>query len=138
MTSLTKIMTTYLYFKMKVVIFADISKVATIFIKRILKDSKSVKRIWNCVSKCYLYLYFLIWQNLLISGEKMLMSEKLNVWITWFKYFLDLLKVRYNCTKFHRCRIFLTDFREWEATPYLWAVLERPILNRVKDTLMQI
>ena len=25
--------------------------------------------------------------------------------ITWFKYFLDLFKIRRNCVKFHHCRI---------------------------------
>ena len=42
----------------------------------------------------------------------MLMSAKLKGCVTWFIYFLDLLWVRYNCAKFHRCRICVTDFRE--------------------------
>ena len=32
--------------------------------------------------------------------------------VAWFTYFLDLLWVRYNCAKFHYCRIYVTDFRE--------------------------
>ena len=61
----------------RVTIFADIVKIVTIFIKTIQKDSKKVIRIWNYVSKCSLYLPFLIKQNLLISGEKMLISAEL-------------------------------------------------------------
>ena len=38
----------------------DIIKIATIFIKKTLKDSKKVRRIRNYVLKCNLYLYFLI------------------------------------------------------------------------------
>ena len=43
-----------------VAIFADIIKVITMFIKKIFKDSRKVKRIRNYVPKCNLYLYFLI------------------------------------------------------------------------------
>ena len=32
--------------------------------------------------------------------------------VTWFIYFLDLLRVRYNCANFHHCRICVTDLRE--------------------------
>ena len=42
----------------------------------------------------------------------MLMSAELKGCVTWFIYFLDLLWVRYNCAKFHRCRICVTDFKE--------------------------
>ena len=41
----------------------------------------------------------------------MLMSAELKGCVTWFIYFLDLLWVRYNCAKFHHCRICVTDFR---------------------------
>ena len=59
-----------------VAIFADIIKILTLFIITIYKDSIKVKININYVSKCNLYLYFLIKQNLLISGEKMLTSKK--------------------------------------------------------------
>ena len=73
----------------------------------------------------------------------MLMSAELKGCFKWFVYFLGLLYVRYNCAKFHLCGIFVTDFREGRpfctcpyppppATPYPWAALKRPILNRVK------
>ena len=55
--------------------FADITKIVTMFIKTIFKDSKKVKRIRNSVPKYNLYLYFLIQQNFLIYSEKMLNSR---------------------------------------------------------------
>ena len=61
----------------RVAIFVDNIKLLTMFIKTIFKDSKKFKRIINYVSKCNLYLYSLIQQNLSISGEKMLMSADL-------------------------------------------------------------
>ena len=53
----------YLYFnlgRLRVANFADIIKIATMFIKTTFKDSKKLKRIRNYVLKCNLYLYFLI------------------------------------------------------------------------------
>ena len=38
--------------------------------------------------------------------------SKLKYCVTLFIYFLDFLYVRYNCAKFHHCRICVTDFRE--------------------------
>ena len=50
-----------LYFKRAwVALFADITKIVTMFIKTILKDSRKFRRIRNYVSKWNLYLYFLI------------------------------------------------------------------------------
>ena len=43
-----------------VAVFADIIKIITMFIKKIFKDSRKVKRIRNYVLKYNLYLYFLI------------------------------------------------------------------------------
>ena len=40
--------------------FADIIKIATMFIKTTSKDSEKYKRIRNYVLKCNLYLYFLL------------------------------------------------------------------------------
>ena len=65
----------------RVAIFADIIKIVNMFIKKIFKDSKKVERFRNYRSKCNLYLYFKIfqiYQNLVISSEKMLMSAELN------------------------------------------------------------
>ena len=97
-TSSTEIMTlqplfqnSFILRRPGVAIFADIIKIITRFIKKIFKDSRKVKRIRNYVSKCNLYLYFLILQNLLISREKMLMSAILRGCVTWLIYFSDLL-----------------------------------------------
>ena len=40
--------------------FAGIIKIVTMFIKKILKDSRKLRRIRNYVSKCNLYHYSLI------------------------------------------------------------------------------
>ena len=40
--------------------FSDIIKIAIMFIKTTLKDSRKVRRITNYVSKWNLYLYFLV------------------------------------------------------------------------------
>ena len=42
----------------------------------------------------------------------MLMSAELKGLVMWFILFLDLPYVRYNCAKFHHCRIGVADFRE--------------------------
>ena len=63
-----------------VVIFTGI--IVTMFIKQIIQVSRKVKRITNYVSKSNLYLYFLMQQILLISGEKMLMPEERKGFVT--------------------------------------------------------
>ena len=44
----------------EVAIFADIFKIVTMFIKKFFKETRKFKRIFNYVSKCNLYLYFLM------------------------------------------------------------------------------
>ena len=82
MTSSPLFQNAFILRRPRVTIFADIIKIVTIFIKAILKDLKKVKRIRNYVSKHNLYLYFLIEQNLLISGKEMLMSAELKGSVT--------------------------------------------------------
>ena len=61
----------------RVVIFADIIKIVTMFIKTITKDSRKFKKKnRNYASKSNLYVDFLMEKNLLIFGEKMLMSAE--------------------------------------------------------------
>ena len=57
-----------------------------------------------------------------------------NADVTWFIHFLDLPLVRYNCAKFHHCRICVADFKEGakKAHPHPWAAPKKLILNRVK------
>ena len=108
------------------------------FTKFFFKDSGKVQRIRNYVSKCNVYMYFLIEQIMLISGEKMLISAELSRCVTWLIYFLDLLWVRYNCDQFHHCKICVADFRDGGPfCPHPWPVPKMPILNRVKMGLRQ-
>ena len=86
------------------------------FIITINKDSRKVKINTKYTSKYNLYLYFLIQQNLLISGEKMLMPAELKGCVTWFIYFLDYLWVRYNYTNFIIVG-YVTDFRKGAFLP---------------------
>ena len=77
------VISTYRYcMKTRVAIFADIIKIMTRFIKKIFKYSRKAERIINYVLKFNLHLYCLIEQDLLISGEKMMMSEKVRRCIT--------------------------------------------------------
>ena len=61
----------------------------------------------------------------------MLMPAELKGCVMWSIYFLDLLWERYNCAKFHPCRICLTDFEEDDLFGHPWAVPKTPILNTV-------
>ena len=96
--SSTEIMTSWPLFQNTVIlrgpglaIFADIIKNITRIVKQIFKDSIKAKRIRNYVLKYNLYLYFLIKQNLLIPGEKVLISAEVRECVTWFIYFKNLL-----------------------------------------------
>ena len=82
--------------------FVDIVKTPTMFIKNTFKDSKTVKRIRNYEFKCNLYLYFLVYQNLLISMRKHWCQPN-SIGVSNDLYFLDLLRVSYNCAKCHHC-----------------------------------
>ena len=103
---ITLFQNTFILRRSGVTIFADIIKLKTIF-----KDSRKVKKIFE--SKCSLCIYFLIQQNLLISVEKLLMSAEL-IECHVNHNFSDLFQVRYNCAKFHHCKICVTDFRKGE------------------------
>ena len=82
-------MTSQLYFQNNFILrrptvanFADIIKIATMFVETTSKDPKRVKRIRNYLLKCNLYLYFLIQQKLWIFDKKMLMSAELKRSVT--------------------------------------------------------
>ena len=69
---------------------------------------------------------------MLISGEKVLMSAEFKRYLTWFLCILDLLWVRYNCAKFHHCRICVTEFKDGNVLcTHPWAAPKKLILNRV-------
>ena len=60
MTSQPLFQNTFHLRRPRVAFFANIIKIVTVFIETIFKGSKKVKWIRNYVSKCNLYLYFLI------------------------------------------------------------------------------
>ena len=117
-------------------------KTITMFIITIFKGSRKVEINRNYVSKCV--ENFLCIKRLFPDiakfadfRQKILMSAELKSCVTWFIYFLDLLWVRYNCAKFHYCRICVTNFLD--GGPFCphhpWAASKKPILNRVKGYL---
>ena len=66
----------------------------------------------------------------------MLISAELKGCVTLFLHISNLLKVKYNCAKFHHFRICLTDFNERFSQilfchSHPWAALKRSMLNRV-------
>ena len=62
--------------------FADIIKKSTMFTKTIFEDSKKFVRSRIYALKFNLYLYFVIYQKLLIFGETMLMPAELKKCVT--------------------------------------------------------
>ena len=78
---------TFILGRSGVAIFVDIIKILTMFFITIYKDSGKVKINRNHVTKYNRYMYFLIKQNLLISGEKILISAELKRSVIWFIYF---------------------------------------------------
>ena len=54
---------TFVLRRSRVAVFADIITISTTFIKKIFKYWRKVKRIKICLSKCNLYLYFLMCQS---------------------------------------------------------------------------
>ena len=70
MTSLPLFQNTLTLRRPGIVIFAEIIKIVTMFIKTITKVSRKVKRTRNYLSNSNLYVYFLMQQNLLVFGEK--------------------------------------------------------------------
>ena len=82
------------------------------FIKAIIQDSGNVKIIRNYVSKSNLYLYFLMLQNLLISGEKNAEISRIQGIFQVVYTFFGSLDLRHNCVKSHHSGKCVADFRE--------------------------
>ena len=57
---ITFIQNTLILIRPRAANFADIIKIGIMFIKTTFRNSNKIKRIRNYVSKCNLYLYFLI------------------------------------------------------------------------------
>ena len=110
-------------------------------IKTTFKDTwllkTTLKRIRNYALNFNLYLDFisvLIQEKFLISRKKCWCQQKSRVVERGYIYIIFWIFFRYNCSKFHRCRICVTDFREENLFgPHPWAAPKRPILNRVKN-----
>ena len=65
-----------------------------------------------------------------LQWKKCWCQQNSNVCVTWFIYFFDLLRVRYNCAKFHYCRICVKDFREGDFfAPHLPPICEEPLFG---------
>ena len=109
--------------------FADISKIATMFIKSTFEDSNKIKRIRNYVLKRNLYLYFLIWQKLLISTEKCWCQQNSRHDLCNFLIFLRHMTVPSFIIEGYVWQILRK--RAFLHPPYPWAAPKRLILNRV-------
>ena len=127
-TSYTKFMTsepwfqnTYILRRPGVASFAYIIKILTMFLETIFKYSRKVKRIRNYVSKCNLYLSFLI----------------LQIPDFWWKD-ADVSRTQGLCHVIHifcgpslgKVQLVL-ERGAFLDSPHLWAFLKKPILNRI-------
>ena len=61
----------------------------------------------------------------------MLMSAEVRGCITWFMHDL-FFHVKYNCAKFHHCRICVTDFREG------WSFLQKIVVKKLQKGNMYL
>ena len=119
----------------RVAFFADIIKIVTMFIKIIFKDSGKVKRIKNYLLKCNLYLYFLIYQNFLVSGEKNSdVSKTQGVCHVTHIFFLIFFRHGMSVPSFIIVGYVRQTLDKWAflGPPHQWAAPKKPILNRVK------
>ena len=107
----------------RVAIFADIIKVVTIFTKTIFKDSKKKKKgirnyyqnsVYICFSSCNKIYRFSVKKCWCQQISRGVLRDSHDFWIFF----------RYNCTKFHHCRIYMTDFRKGE--PFCPASMKNP------------
>ena len=88
------------------IIFADIIKIVTMCNKTIFKATKKLTELKNAICIC------IFWYSKFADFQwKMLMLAQLKGCVNLLIYFLDLLKVSYNCAKSHHCKICVTDFR---------------------------
>ena len=93
-------------------IFADIIKILTMFIIAIYKDSRKVKINKNYASKCSLYLISWYSKICWFPVKKCWCQQNSGCVSRDSFFFFNLLWIRYNCAKFHHCKICLTDFRK--------------------------
>ena len=103
---------TFIWRRPRVAIFADIIKFVILRIKTIFKDSKILKELeimyQNAIYICIFWYSKVCW----FPVKKYWCQAEIKACVTWFLYFLHLLQIRYNCAKFHHCRMCEADFRE--------------------------
>ena len=95
---------------LRVANFVDFIKIATMFVKTNFKDSKKLKEL-KVMYENAIYVHISWYSKSCWFPVKKLMSVEIKGCITWFICFFDLLQLRYNCAKFHHCRICVKDFR---------------------------
>ena len=105
----TTVISKYILKGSRVANFADIIKIATMFIKTILRNSNELKRIRNYISKCDLYLYLDITNIADFRLKKADVSRTKGVYQVIYIFFGYFFGVRYNSAKFHHCRICVTE-----------------------------
>ena len=125
---------TFILRKSKVVNFAEIIKIATMFIKKTFKDSKEVKRISNSSLKCNLYLYFLIWQKLPISREKNCWCQLNSIGVS-HGLCVFLIFFRESITVLSFINVGYRKRRSFWTPPHLWASPKSSILNQVEKSI---
>ena len=140
MTSWLLFQNSFILRRLTVAIFVDIIKIASIFTKTIVKDSKKFERIRNYVSKWNLYFYFLIQQNCQFPVKKLWHQQNSGcvqpdsyiycIFFRWGITVLSLIIVGYVWEILGRGTF-------WHALPHLWAAPKKPILNSVNsETLL--
>ena len=110
---------TFILKRPRLVIFADIIKVVIIFIKTIFKTQKKIKRIRN-YSQSSIYICFSSCNKICRFSVKKCRCKQISAGVLhdfWIFF-------RCNCTKFHHCRIYMTDFRKGE--PFCLASVKNP------------
>ena len=80
-------------------------------LKKLIKTQEKFKEL-EVMYQNLIYICIFWYSKICWFPVKMLISAELRGCVTWFIYFLDLPWVKYNCAKFHHCRICVTDFRE--------------------------
>ena len=88
------------------------SKLELFSLKQSLKTQKKLKEL-KIMYQNAIYI-FVSWYSKICRFplKKFWSQQNSKACVTWFIYFLNLLKIRYNCAKFYHCRICVTDFRE--------------------------
>ena len=109
------IQNTFILRRLWVAKFPDIIKIATIFVKTTLKDSKKLKELeimhWVANYICISWYNKCCW--FLVKNADL---GEIKRYVRWFICLLDLLQLRWNRAKFYQCRTFAKYF--WKRWPF--------------------